>query len=153
MAINYYNTHLTKKESSVIIPKHALEKGMIIQARYTNVDRKSKQYMFVVLNRDFRGKVHLLSLNEMTTYQLNDMARRTGIRIIPNFKKRGLDFEKLLIMESSNRFYHRKLAGNMDTMYNHSYRTFFANKLGLVQLIDYRFDKDIEPPKDNTLKG
>lgn len=153
MAINYYNTHLTKKESSVIIPKFALEKGMIIQARYTNVDKKSKLYMFVVLNRDFRGKVHLLSLNEMTTHQLNDMARRTGIRIIPNFKKRGLDFEKLTIMESSNRFYHRKLAGNMDTMYNHSYRTFFASKLGLVQLIDYRFDKDIEPPKDNTLKG
>ena len=145
MAINYYNTHLTKKESSVIIPKYALEKGMIIQARYTKVDRTSKNYMFVVLNRDFRGKVHLLSLNEMTTIQLNNMARRTGIRIIPNFKKRGLDFEKLLILESSNRFYHRKLQGNMDTMYNHSYRTFFANKLGLVQLIDYRFDKDIEP--------
>ena len=145
MSINYYNTHLTKKESSVIIPKSALEKGMIIQARYTSADKSARPYMFVVLNRNFRGKVHLLSLNEMTTYQLNDMARRTVIRIIPNFKKRGLDFEKLLIMESSNRFYHRKLAGNMDTLYNHSYRTFFANKIGLVQLIDYRFDKDIEP--------
>jgi len=144
MSINYYNTHLTKKESSVIIPKSALEKGMIIQARYTSSDHAARPYMFVVLNRNFRGKVHLLSLNEMTTYQLNDMARKTGTRVIPKFKKRGLDLEKLIILESSNRFYHRKLAGNMDRLYNHSYRTFFLNKIGLVQLIDYRFDKDIE---------
>jgi len=128
----------------VIITQSQLEKGMIIQSRYTNLDNKSNNYMFVVLNGGFDGKIHLLSLNEMTSKQLNDMARRTGIRMIPRFQKRGLDFEKLVMNESSRRFYHRKLAKNMDKMYNNSYRTFFTNKLRSVFLVDYRFDKDIE---------
>lgn len=150
MAINYYNQHLMKKESSLIIPKHALHKGMIIQSRYKTINDGSHNYMFVVLNPDFRGKVHLLSLNEMTTIQLNNMARRVGIRMIPKYKKRGLNFEKLIMTESSNRFYHSKLAGNMDLWYNHSYRTFFKKNIGLVQLVDYRWDKDIE---DTLLHG
>ena len=144
MATNYYNAHVGKKESSIIIPKHDLHKGMIVQSNYKNKEGKLKPYMFVVLNPGFRGKVHLLSLNEMSPIQLNNMARRVGIRVIPKFKKRGLDFEKLIMTESSNRFYHHKLANNMDLWYNNGYRTFFSQNLRLLQLIDYKWDEDIE---------
>lgn len=150
MAINYYNTHLRKKQSSIIIPKFDLQKGMIIQANYRNQENKLKPYMFVILNSKFRGKIHLLSLNEMTPIQLNDMARRVGIRVIPKYQKRGLDFEKLIMTESSNRFYHSKLADKMDMWYNNSYRTFFVKNIRLIQLIDYKWDKDIE---DKLLNG
>lgn len=150
MPINYYNQHVLKKEAAIIIPKRALQKGMVIQTRYKNLDSKIKSYFFVVLNGSFRGKVHLLSLNEMSTLKFNSMARRTGIRIIPKYKKRALIMPKLIMNESSNRFYHNKLASKMDLWYENSYRTFFINKMGLVQLIDYRFDKDIE---ERLLKG
>jgi len=149
MAINYYNHHLSHKESSIIIPKSQLQKGMVIQTNYKNQQNKRKPYIFVVLNSEFRGKVHLLSLNEMTVKQMNDMARRIGIRYIPKFKKKGLNFEKLIMTESSNRFYNHKLANNMDRWYNNSYRTFFVKHLSLVQLIDYKFDKDIEDMMDD----
>lgn len=146
---NYYTQHLRSKESSILISQRMLEKGMIVQARYKNLDKKTKEYMFVVLNRGYQGKVHLLSLNDMSPTQLNNLARQTGVRWIPKFDKRGLDFEKLVIKESSNRFYHRKLAKGMDKDFNNSYRTFFANKLTGVKLIDYLFDEDIE----NLLNG
>jgi len=144
VSINYYNSHVGKKQSSLIIPKYDLQKGMIVQANYQTQDKKLKPYMFVVLNREFRGKVHLLSLNEMSPIQLNNMARRVGVRVIPKFKKRGLDFEKIIMTESSNRFYNSKLAGNMDSWYNDSYRTFFLKNIRLIQLIDYKWDEDIE---------
>lgn len=144
MSISYYNAHLGKKQSSLIIPKYDLQKGMIVQANYQNQEGKLKPYMFVVLNREFRGKVHLLSLNEMSPIQLNNMARRVGIRVIPKFKKRGLDFEKIIMTESSNRFYNHKLAKNMDNWYNNSYRTFFLRNIRLIQLVDYAWDEDIE---------
>lgn len=144
MAVSYYNAHLGRKQSSVIIPKYDLQKGMIVQANYKNQEGKLKPYMFVVLNREFRGKVHLLSLNEMTVIQLNNMARRVGVRVIPKFKKRGLDFEKIIMTESSNRFYNSKIASNMDLWYNNSYRTFFLKNIRLIQLIDYKWDQDIE---------
>jgi hypothetical protein len=141
---NYYTQHLRSKESSILISKRMLEKGMIVQARYKNLDKKTKEYMFVVLNRGYQGKVHLLSLNDMSPAQLNNLARMTGVRWIPKFDKRGLDFEKLVINESSNRFYHRKLAKGMDKDYNNSYRTFFEKQLTGLKLIDYLFDEDIE---------
>ena len=144
MSVNYYNSHVSKKQSSIIIPKYDLQKGMIIQANYQTQENGLKPYMFVVLNREFRGKVHLLSLNKMTPIQLNNMARRVGVRVIPKFKKRGLDFEKIIMTESSNRFYNSKIASNMDTWYNDSYRTFFLKNIRLIQLIDYKWDEDIE---------
>tara|TARA_R110000822_G_scaffold158483_4_gene298018 strand:- start:111 stop:560 length:450 start_codon:yes stop_codon:yes gene_type:complete len=149
MAQNYYGQHLRSKESTIIISKGVLEKGMIIQGRYKNLAGKTKEYMFVVLNKSFKGKVHLLSLNDMSPTQLNNLARSTGVRWIPKYEKRGLDFEKLIMKESSSRFYHKKLAKGMDKDFNNSYRTFFAKKLTGVKLVDYLFDEDIE----NLLNG
>ena len=141
--MNYHNQHLTAKQSSVIIPKSALQKGMVIQNRYTNLDNKSDNYMWLVLNPICENKVHVLNLNLMSSIQFNAMARRTGVRIIPKYRKRALEIPKLIMNESSQRFYHSKLSSNMDSMYSNSYRTIFPNKMGLVQLIDYRFDLDI----------
>ena len=142
--MNYFNQHLTFKQSAAIIPKHQLQKGMIIQNRYRNLEDKIKDYMFLILNPEFRGKVHVLNLNEISTIRFNELARQTGVRIIPKFRKRGLIIPKLIMKESSNRFYYSKLAINMEKLYNNSYRTLFLNKMQLVQLIDYKFDEDIE---------
>ena len=137
---------MTFKLIHEIIPKFDLQKGMIIQNRYKSRDGKTRDYMFCVLNPLYRldMKVHVLSLNEMTKIQFNHMARRTGVRIIPKYKKRGLVMPKLMMHESSRRFYHKKLALKMDLWYNNSYRTLTLGSIGTVLLIDYKFDKDIE---------
>ena len=143
--MNYYGQHITNKNSSVIIPKVDLQKGMIIQNRYMNIEHETKPYVFLILNSLFRGKIHVLSLNEFSVKIFNSLARKTGVRLIPKYKKRALDMPKLIMRESSNRFYHNKLMSgkNMEQLYNNGYRTLFPQKLGLIQLIDYRFDDDI----------
>ena len=142
--MNYYGQHITNQNSSVIIPKTDLRKGMIIHNRYKNMEDEVKPYMFLVLNPAFHGKVHVLSLNEFSIKIFNDLARKVGVRLIHKYKKRALDIPKLIMRESSNRFYHHKLAGDrMEKLYNNSYRTLFIGRIGLIQLIDYRFDDDI----------
>jgi len=148
--MSYYSQHLTFKQSAVIIPKHQLQKGMVIQNRYKNIKGETKDYIFLILNPKFRDKVHVLNLNEFTNGRFNELARTTGIRIIPRFKKRGLIIPRLTMIESSNRFYHSKLATNMENLYNNSYRTLFINNMQLVQLIDYRFDSDVDDTIDRN---
>ena len=45
--------------------------------------------------------------------------------------------------ESAQRFYYGRLAKDMERYYNNGYRTLFLRRMGLVQLIDYDFDKDV----------
>ena len=150
MSANFYNQHLMKKKSSIIIPKHQLQKGMVVQNRYKNQQGETKDYMFLILNPEFKNKVHVLNLNEFTVTRFNDLARKTGIRVIPKFKKRGLIMPRLTMIESSQRFYYSKLAVDMESLYNNSYRTLFINSMNLVQLMDYQFDDDIEEQIDRA---
>jgi hypothetical protein len=142
--MDFYNQHLTFKQSSVIIPKAQLQKGMVIQTMYKNQKDKLNPYMLLVLNPDFKRKIHVLSLNKISNYRFNELAKDTGIKIIPKFKKRGLIIPKLIMSESSNRFYYGMLAPRMKKTYNNSYRTLFINSMQLVQIIDYAFDKEVE---------
>lgn len=123
---------------------------MVIQNRYKNLKGETKDYMFLILNPEYRTKVHVLNLNEFTNIRFNELARKTGIRIIPRFKKRGLIIPRLTMVESSARFYNSKLAANMENLYNNSYRTLFINNMQLVQLIDYRFDQDVDDMIDRN---
>ena len=140
---NYYNQHLMKMQSRITIPKSDLQKGMVITNLYESLDSAKKRYMFLILNPIYRNKVHVLSLNEFSIIRFNDLAQDTGIKIIPKYKKRGLDIPKLIMESSSQRFYIGTLRKNLKNLYNNSYRTLFLNKLGLVQLIDYDFDDDV----------
>ena len=142
---NFFAQHLTNKLSAMIIPKAQLQKGMVIQSRYKNLEGETKDYMFLVLHPLYLGKAHMLSLNEFTVLRFNELAFETGVRIIPKYKKRGLDIPKLIMRESAQRFYHSTLArgGDMERLYNNSYRTLFLANLQLVQLIDYNFDEKI----------
>tara|TARA_Y100001938_G_C8065494_1_gene419933 strand:+ start:881 stop:1354 length:474 start_codon:yes stop_codon:yes gene_type:complete len=144
---NYYTQHLTNRAGFTVIPKFDLQKGMVFQNRYKSRDGKTRDYMFLVLNPLYRidMKVHVLSLNEMTKIQFNNLARRTGVRVIPKYKKtRALTIPKLIMHESSRRFYHKILAPKMDVWYNNGYRTLTLGNIGTVILIDYKFDEDIE---------
>tara|TARA_R110001592_G_scaffold215613_2_gene468998 strand:+ start:3165 stop:3620 length:456 start_codon:yes stop_codon:yes gene_type:complete len=142
---SFFGQHLTNKLSAAIVPKSGLEKGMVIQTRYKTLEGKTTDYMFLILQPLYLGKVHVLSLNEFTVIRLNELAKETGLRVIPKFRKRGLAIPKLIMNESAQRFYHGKLmrGGDMKRLYNNSYRTLFQNKMALCQLIDYDFDDSI----------
>lgn len=140
---NYYNQHLMKMSSRLIIPKNELQKGMVVSNLYENREGEKKLYMFLILNPFFRNMVHVLNLNEFSTINFNNLAKDTGIVEIKKYKKRALDIPKLIMEESSARFYVGTIRQDLKRYYNNSYRTLFLNKMGLVQLIDYAFDNDV----------
>ena len=100
--------------------------------------------MFLVLNPLYVGKVHVLSLNEFSVLKFQDLAEQTGIRIIPKYKKRGLDIPKLIMEQSSQRFYYTKLKRGMARKWGSSYRTFDIKEFGSSFLVDYKFSKAVE---------
>ena len=140
---NYYNQHLMKMQSRLIIPKSDLQKGMVVSNLYETIQGDKNKYMFLILNPVFQGKVHVLNLNEFSTMHFNNLAKDTGIVEIKKYKKRALDIPKLIMEESSRRFYIGKLRQDLKRFYNNSYRTLFINKMGMIQLIDYDFDDDV----------
>ena len=140
---NYYNQHLMKMQSRLIIPKNDLQKGMVVSNLYETRQGDKNKYMFLILNPVFQGKVHVLNLNEFSTTHFNNLARDTGIVEIIKYKKRAIDIPKLIMEESSRRFYIGTLRQDLKRFYNNSYRTLFLNKMGMIQLIDYDFDDDI----------
>lgn len=149
MAANYFTQHLTRMESMVVIPKSDLQKGMVIRTKYQTIDEGLKEYFFLILNPFYSGdgKVHALSLNEFTVLQFMRIAKQTNIRIIPKYKKRALDIPKLIMEQSSYRFYMGRILGGgreIKRFYNNSYRTLFPDKMKLAFLIDYKFDPDVK---------
>ena len=146
---NYFNQHLTRMESMVVIPKSDLQKGMIIRNKYQTIDDGLKEYFFLILNPLYSGdgKVHALSLNEFSILQFMRIAKQTNIRIIPKYKKRALAIPKLVMEQSSYRFYMGSILGGgreIKKFYNNSYRTLFPEQMKLSFLIDYKFDRDIK---------
>ena len=88
----------------------------------------------------FLREVALLLLSES-----NKMAEPIKV-FLAKLVASSLDIPKLIMTESAQRFYYGQLArgGDMERLYNNSYRTLFLKNLQLVQLIDYNFDEGIE---------
>ena len=134
--------------NSIPFSKISLEKGMIVRMRYRAKSHKKmlKEYIILILNRNYQGKIHALSLEHVPEKTFIDLAMDTGIvyaKNIINYKK--LNIPKLLMELSSHRFYHRKLKRHISTKYNDSYRTFLVSNIVSLYLVDYDFGLDIKP--------
>ena len=128
--------------------KYSLEKGMIMKMRYRAASHKKilKEYVILVLNKNWKKKIHALSLEHVPEKTFINLAEDVGIVYAKNIiKYKKLNIPKLLIELSSNRFYHRKLKKHIQSKYNGSYRTFNIDRVTTMNLIDYDFGLDIKP--------
>ena len=126
-------------------------KNIFLNGNLENIEKLKVEILKINPNINIHiGKYEPLNLNEFSNMRFNDLARETGIRLLPRFKKRGLIIPRLTMVESSQRFYYGRLAVNMERLYNNSYRTLFLKNMQLVQLIDYKFDQDIEDTLDRN---
>ena len=145
MAISHLNEHTTRVQNRILIPRTRLEKGMIIEARYTPESGEYRRYVLLILNPLFRNEIHALSLDNFSFIIFDKLAQQEGIRYIPKFKKfKGVNVPKLDIDLSSQRFYISKLKPRMKNIYKRSYRTFKFNKFGVMNLVDYKFSNETE---------
>lgn len=135
--MKHLNEHLRRANQKLAIAKGQLEKGMIVELMYKPEKGNLKRYVLTVLNANFQGKMHAISMENVSHNAYTDFVDGVGIRYIPRFKKyRGIDVSKVIMDVSSNRFYVGKLKNNLQD----SYRTFNVKKINSIRLIDYRFD-------------
>ena len=140
---------------SVNLTLRDLQKGMIIEAKYSSMTNEGKKgkpnnYMFLILNPSYKTpgtilpKVHALSMDLFSPQVLNKMAEDIGVRYIPKFQKTvGLDVPKLIMEQSSQRFYSQKIRREIKTKYENSYRTLLPKNFSQIRLVDYKFNKAI----------
>ena len=147
---NFFAEHTNKIEKIAPIAVNQLQKGMVIKSTYKKKRKKgqpaeSKTYMILILNPKYEGFVHALSMEEFNSKELNKLAEKYGLtylKVPPKFK--ALNFPKIVMTESSQRFYAsaiKKLIGNQ---LGKSYRTFLIPSFGPLSVVDYEFDKRIQ---------
>ena len=121
--VNFLPEHTNKIEQIAPLAVNQLQKGMVIKSTYKKKRRKgqpaeSKTYMMLILNPKYEGFVHALSMGEFNSKELNKLAEKYGLtylKVPPKFK--ALNFPKIVMTESSQRFYAsaiKKLIGNQE---------------------------------------
>lgn len=100
--------------------------------------------MLTILNPSFDGRIHAISMENVSNAAYTNFVDGVGIRYIPRFQKyRGVDISKVIMDISSRRFYIGKVKGEMKSTLENSYRTFSIKKANSIRLIDYNFDEKL----------
>jgi len=142
--VKHLTEHLRKANQKITIPKTQLQKGMVIEMMYKPESGNLKRYMLTVLNPNFEGKIHAISMENVSNAAYNNFVDGVGIRYIPRFQKyRGVDIPKVVMDVSSRRFYIGKVKSEMRSTLENSYRTFSIKKTNSIRLIDYDFDEKL----------
>lgn len=143
--MSYYNIHYGKVIERLILPKYRFEKGMVAQISYkSQKTERIKDYMAIILNPRYKGKMHLLSLENVSYEQINDFAELTGLKRVTTIKNvKKFDISKLIMDTSSYRFYNKEVKYFLNHHGVDSYKTFFLNRFKNNFIVDYKFSNKI----------
>ena len=147
--------HRTRIRKRYNYSKGSLEKGMIVEMTYKRRKKKgdassleTKKYMVMVLNSNFRGFMHGISLENISSTKLNDIASDWGLgnvgkgsAVVTEGILTGLRIPKIQMVESSGRFYSSKFSKSKSLF--DSYRTFNIKNIGNTSVVDYEWDKPV----------
>lgn len=147
--------HRTRINKRYNYSKGSLEKGMIVEMTYKRRKKKgdpssleTKKYMIMVLNGNYKGYLHGISLENISSTKLNDIASDWGLASIGRGSAvategilTGLRIPKIQMVESSGRFYSSKFS-KAKSLFN-SYRTFNIKNIGSAAVVDYEWDKPV----------
>lgn len=136
---NFLREHKLNIDRKLIIPRYQLQKGMIVSGKYNSQDNGSSDYVILVLQPNYEGKLHGLSLAEVDLGTIKNLAKDIGTTIIRSNRFRTLQIPKLEMYSSSKRFYSSKLKATMESQWNNSYRTFDLKNFTSLMLLDYKF--------------
>lgn len=135
---NFYREHNTRVKSRIIISKDKLTEGMIVKCRYTSQDQSGGEYILLVLDVNYKGQLHALSLNEFNSRTFINLAKTVGTSFIsqPGIKN---DILKLNLPGSPRTMYEGILKAKMGSKYNTSYRTLDIKKMSGILVLEYNF--------------
>ena len=136
--------HLKHGMTRHIISPSQMEKGMVVYLRYKTVGGEGRQYVATVLNPLYKGKLHIISMNEIKLQDFRNFVKGFGVRYIPRFAKtRGIDLPKIDMAVSSKRIYEGRVKPELSTKLNNSYRTLILKNVSALQLLDYDFGPEL----------
>jgi len=137
---NFYREHNTRVKSRSIISKNKLTEGMIVKCRYTSQDQSGGEYILLVLDVNYKGQLHALSLNEFNSRIFRNLAKTLGTSPVsqPGFEKNNI--LKLNLPGSPRAIYEGLLKAKMGSKYNTSYRTLDIKKMSGIMLLDYNLE-------------
>ena len=136
--------HLKHGMTRHIISPNQMEKGMVVYLRYKTVGGEGRQYAATVLNPLYKGKLHIISMNEIKLQDFRNFVKGFGVRYIPRFAKtRGIDLPKIDMAVSSKRIYEGRVKPELSTKLNNSYRTLILKNVSGLQLLDYDFGPEL----------
>jgi len=137
---NFYREHNTRVKSRSIISKNKLTEGMIVKCRYTSQDQSGGEYILLVLDVNYKGQLHALSLNEFNSRTFRGLAKTLGTSPVsqPGFEKNNIP--KLNLPGSPRAMYEGILKAKMGSKYNTSYRTLDIKKMSGIMLLDYNLE-------------
>ena len=133
---NFYREHNTRVKSRTIISKSKLTEGMVVKCRYTSQDQSGGEYILLVLDVNYKGQLHALSLNEFSSRTFINLAETVGTTSVsqPGVKN---DIPKLNLPGSPRAMYEGILKAKMGSKYNTSYRTLDIKKMSGIMLLEY----------------
>jgi len=109
---------------------------MIVKCRYTSQDQSGGEYILLVLDVNYKGQLHALSLNEFSSRTFINLAETVGTTSVsqPGVKN---DIPKLNLPGSPRAMYEGILKAKMGSKYNTSYRTLDIKKMSGIMLLEY----------------
>ena len=133
---NFYREHNTRVKSRTIISKSKLTEGMVVKCRYTSQDQSGGEYILLVLDVNYKGQLHALSLNEFSSRTFINLAETVGTTSVsqPGVKN---NIPKLNLPGSPRAMYEGILKAKMGSKYNTSYRTLDIKKMSGIMLLEY----------------
>ena len=151
--MSYLSSHKTRIRKRYNYSKGALEAGMIVELTYKRRVKKgdpsrleTKKYMAIVLDASHKGQMHAISLETVSTVQLNKVGVDWGLTLIEGgsavvtagvlTRERA---PKLLLDDSPTGAYSSQISKSK-TLAN-AYKTFNIKEIGNVAVCDYTWDK------------
>jgi len=137
---NFLSEHNTRVKSRTVIPRAKLTEGMIIKCRYASQDLSSGEYILLVLDANYKGHLHALSLNEFNSRTFRDLASKVGTTPVlgPLFEKNNI--LKLTLPGSPRAMYGGLLKSGMGSKYNTSYRTLDIKMMTGIMILEYNLE-------------
>jgi len=123
--------------SRTIISKSKLTEGMIIKCRYESQDQSGGEYIFLVLDVNYKRQLHALSLNEFNSRIFRNLAKTVGTSPILGTAFEKNNILKLNLPGSPRSMYEGILKSKMGSKYNTSYRTLDIKKMTGIMLLEY----------------
>jgi len=134
---NFYSEHNTRVKSRILISKSKLTEGMVVKCRYESQDKSGGEYILLILDVNYKGQLHALSLNEFNSRTFRSLAKTVGTSPVLAAGLEKNNILKLDLPGSPRAIYEGILKSKMGSKYNTSYRTLDIKKMSGIMLLEY----------------